>query len=56
VNITKGAKLQVSANTTLTGTTEISYDGTASDWATMRAATPKVLPATASPYGTCYFE
>lgn len=48
-----GAKARVNSATTLTGTTEVSLDGVASDYATMRAATPKLVTNT---YGTIFFE
>ncbi|MBU1889816.1 MAG: hypothetical protein KKD89_07115 [Candidatus Omnitrophica bacterium] len=40
---TNGANVFVSSTCTLTGTTEISIDGAASDFATMRAASPKYV-------------
>ncbi|MBU1767916.1 MAG: hypothetical protein KJ648_07430 [Candidatus Omnitrophica bacterium] len=43
VLVTNGGNVFVSSTCTLTGTTEISIDGAASDFATMRAATPKYV-------------
>lgn len=43
VNATNGANVFVASTCTITGTTEISIDGAASDFATMRAATPKYV-------------
>jgi hypothetical protein len=54
VLLTTGANLSVSSSVTLTGTTEVSIDGTASDWATMRAASPKVVKN--SDYFTIFYE
>jgi hypothetical protein len=48
-----GAKARVDTSTTFTGTTEVSLDGTASDYATMRAASPKLVTNT---YGSIFFE
>lgn len=53
LNISLGAKARVSSSTTITGTTEVSIDGTSSDFATMRAATPKLVTNT---YGTIFFQ
>lgn len=54
VKVENGAAVQISSTTTLTGTTEISVDGTASTLAALRAATPKVL---SNPnYGTKVYE
>lgn len=53
VQLTTGARLHAASNVTLTGTTEVSIDGTTSDWATMRAASPKLITNT---YGTIFHE
>lgn len=56
-SLVKGARIQVDSGSTITGTNEIVIDGAAAvTIASMRAASPKVLPATASPYGTCIYE
>lgn len=54
LDISRGAKAAVSSSTTLTGTTEVSIDGSSSDWATMRAASPKIIKD--SDYGTAFYE
>ncbi len=48
-----GARFQIQANTTITGTTEVTIDGVSSDLATMRAASPKLITNT---YGTIFFQ
>lgn len=56
VKLTWGAHFQLSANSTITGTTEASVDGNTASFATIRALTPIVYPAVASPYGTAIFQ
>lgn len=53
LKLAKGARIQIDANSDITGTTEIDYDGTTSTVATMRAASPKLLTNT---YGTIIYE
>jgi hypothetical protein len=53
LDIAKGARAQLASTVSLTGTTEISLDGTTTDLATMRAASPKVLT---SGYLTAVYE
>jgi hypothetical protein len=43
VKANNGANVKVMSTSTITGTTEISIDGATSDFATMRAATPKYV-------------
>lgn len=54
MSLTTGSKLKVDATTTLTGTTEVSIDGTTTTLATMRAASPKVVNNTN--YFTAIYE
>lgn len=54
MNFSRGADVRVSAASTLTGTTEVSIDGTSSALATMRAASPKVISD--ANYHTKFFE
>lgn len=54
LQISRGAKAVVASNTTLTGTTEVSIDGTSSDLATMRAASPKIVSN--ANYLTAFYE
>jgi hypothetical protein len=56
IALAKGAKAGVDSTSTITATTEVTLDGSATTLALMRAASPKVLPAVASPYGTAIFE
>jgi len=51
--LNKGARVQLTAGSTLTGTTEISMDGAALTVAAMRAANPKLLT---NDYGTLVYE
>jgi hypothetical protein len=53
ISISRGARFNLNANSTITGATEISLDGTANTIATMRAASPKLLK---SDYGTIIYE
>lgn len=53
MNFTRGASVQFGSTSTLTGTSELSLDGTATSIAAMRALTPKLLTTT---YGTSFFE
>lgn len=53
LSISKGAAANVATGTTMTGTTEVSIDGTTSAYATMRAASPKLITNT---YGTIFYE
>ncbi len=53
VSLLKGARCSVSTSVTMTGTTEVSIDGVSSTWATMRAASPKLITNT---YGTIFYE
>jgi len=54
LRLTKGASVQVAASTTLTGAIEVSIDGATTDYATMRAASPKVINN--SSYFTKFYE
>lgn len=56
INITRGAKCCVSANTTLTGTTEVSIDGVGTTLAAMRALVPPVYPAAPTTLGTAFYQ
>lgn len=56
IDLQQGAKAKVASGVTLTGTVEVSLDGTGTTLALMRLASPKVLPVVASPYGTAIFE
>jgi hypothetical protein len=49
----RGVNVQIDPTSTITGTTEISMDGTSTTLAAMRAASPKLLTNT---YGTIIFE
>lgn len=49
-----GGEIQIDTNSTLTGTTEISIDGTGTTLAAMRALTPKVI--TGVQYGSTVYE
>lgn len=51
-----GAKAQIASGSSMTGTTEVSVDGTSTTLATMRGNSPKAYPSTASVYGTAFFE
>lgn len=53
LSLAKGARIQIDAASTLTGTTEISLDGVSQTLAAMRAASPKLLTNT---YGTIVYE
>lgn len=53
ISLSLGAAVQIGSGTTLTGTTEVSIDGVASDLATMRAASPKLIVNT---YTTRFHE
>ena len=53
VAVSLGARAHVASGTTITGTTEVNIDGVASDYATMRAASPKLITNT---YGTIFHE
>lgn len=53
INCFQGGAAKIAATSTLTGTTEVSIDGTGSTLAAMRALTPKVFPAT--PNGFCSY-
>jgi len=53
LSLNKGARIQVSSSSTITGTTEVSIDGTTSTLATMRAASPKLIK---TDYGTIFYE
>jgi len=55
-SLAQGSRMKVASTCTLTGTTEVSLDGTGTTLAAMRAGVPKVLPAVASPYGTAIWE
>ncbi len=48
-----GARVQVHASTTLTGTTEVNVDGTTTTLATMRGNSPKIV---SSPYFSIMYE
>lgn len=52
-NFALGAKAQIASTATLTGTTEVSIDGTSSALATMRGASPKLVSDT---YFTIFYE
>jgi hypothetical protein len=54
VKLARGSKAAIAASVTLTGTTELSIDGAANTYATMRAASPKVL--TNANYYTLAYE
>lgn len=54
--LTKGARCQIGNTATLGATTELSVDGTTGTLAALRAASPRVFPATANPYSTYVFE
>lgn len=54
ISVAKGAALQVNSGSTITGTTELSVDGTATTLAVMRAQSPKIL--TDPNYGSKVFE
>lgn len=56
LKIARGNRCVVGSGVTLTGTTEISLDGTSTTLAALRAASPKALPSPASLYGTAIFE
>jgi hypothetical protein len=56
ISIAKGGKVQATSSTTTTGTTEAIVDGTNTDYATMRSNSPKIVPTTASPYGSAFYE
>jgi hypothetical protein len=53
ITLSAGARLRISAGSTLTGATEVSLDGAATTLAAMRAASPKLLSTT---YGTIIHE
>ncbi len=53
ITLTHGARMQVSAGSTVTGTTEVSIDGTTTTLAAMRAASPKLLN---NAYNTVIYE
>lgn len=54
LSLAKGGRIQVDVNSGITGTTEVSIDGAATDLATMRAASPKVIRD--ANYGTMIYE
>lgn len=54
--LTKGARCQISNTATLGATTELSVDGTTGTLVVLRAASPRVFPATTNPYSTYVFE
>lgn len=54
IRMTAGSQCKVSSLVTLTGTTELSIDGSTQTLATMRAQTPKILRDTN--YGTAVYE
>lgn len=53
ISLARGARLQYTAISTLTGTTEISIDGVTETVANLRAASPRLLTNT---YGTIIYE
>lgn len=53
LSLTAGGRAKIGSGTTMTGTTEVSIDGVSNDYATMRAASPKLITNT---YGTIYHE
>jgi hypothetical protein len=54
LQMSRGARAVIASNVTATGTTEVSIDGAASDFATMRGASPKVVKNT--DYFTAFYE
>ena len=54
LQISRGSKVVVASNVTLTGTTEVSIDGASNTLAAMRAASPKIIKN--ADYLTAYYE
>jgi hypothetical protein len=53
IALQRGARAEIGSASTITGTTEVTLDGTATTLAAMRAASPKLVTNT---YGTIIYE